>query len=318
MGRKHLGRKFLNGCDTNKTMDRAAIIDLGTNTFNLLIIEKHQDKSYTNIYNTKVGVGLGFGGINDNIIADKAMNRALETLAVYKNKCDELRVNNIYAFGTSAIRNANNKDVFLKRVKEDIGISIKVISGLEEAEFIYKGVSLGHDFHQQAIIMDIGGGSTEFIVANNEGMQVARSFEIGVARIFQKLAFNDPLSPANCAKIEEYLEAETNGFFEQFNLDELIGASGSFETFYELIKNTDYPTNQFVKLSREEMEKSLDLVINSTQKERDENPRIIPIRKKMAPIAAVKIRWIIRKLNIKTIVISPFSLKEGVISLVFS
>ena len=93
----------------------------------------------------------------------------------------------------------------------------------------------------------------------------------------------------------------------------MIGASGSFETFYELLSNKDYPEHEYVYLPKAALMAQLERIIYSTKAEREIDDRIIPIRKKMAPIAAVKIRWIIRKLNIQKIIISPYSLKEGVI-----
>lgn len=297
---------------------RIAIIDVGTNTFNLLVVDGQGKEKYANVYTERVGVGLGLGGINENRIAKASWDRALTTLTKFKNKCDELSVQKIYAFGTSAVRNAVNKDEFLENVDKKVGITINVISGTEEATFIYEGVKSGHNFKNPGIIMDIGGGSTEFISANNKGVLKMKSFEIGAARIFQQFIFSDPMKPQECLAIEKYLEQKTATFFDDLEVEELIGASGSFETFYEIATDKPYPKNKFVTLNRVEMEKSLAQIISSTKAEREANPRIIPIRKKMAPIAAVKIRWIIRKLNIQTIIISPFALKEGVIPTVFN
>lgn len=294
-------------------MSRLAVIDLGTNTFNLLIID-WENGMHHQVYATKVGVGLGLGGINKNKLADDAMERGLETLDNYVAKCHELKVDKIVAFGTSAIRNASNKQVFIDRVKQELNLDIQVISGAREAELIYKGVNLGLTIQEPFIIMDIGGGSTEFILGDANVLIEAASFEIGAARIFQLRAFEDPYSEADCAFIEDYLDMGVGSFFDQINVKQLIGASGSFETFYELLSDEPYPANKYVILDKDALLVQLEKVIHSTKAEREQEKRIIPIRKKMAPIAAIKIRWIIRKLNIQKIIISPYSLKEGVIS----
>ena len=296
-------------------MRRIAIIDLGTNTFNLLIVDA-VNGGFEPVFTTKIGVGIGLGGINENRLAADAIERAIETLQEFTGYCEDYKVEKIHAFGTSAIRNAANQAAFLLKVKEEIGLTIQVITGDQEANYIYQGVLYGHSFEKPGVIMDIGGGSTEFILAHKERMIEAKSFEIGVARIFQKFQFSDPMTFEDCLRIENYLSEKIGDFFDHMEVAELVGASGSFETFYELSKKKAYPINEFTQLSRVEMEESLLPIIQSTQAERDKNPLIIPIRKKMAPIAAVKIRWIIRKLNVQSVIISPYALKEGVIKTV--
>ena len=261
-----------------------------------------------------MGVGLGLGGINQNRIQEDAIERALTTLLAYKSKCEEHKVVEIIAYGTSAIRNAENKQDFLNQVERATGIEIRVISGNREAELIYNGVNLGLEVNEPFLIMDIGGGSTEFILGDRNQFMEAASFEIGAARIFQYIPCSDPFTEEYCTKIESYLDAGVGDFFHQINVRMLIGASGSFETFYELLANKRYPAHTYVTLNLNDLMSILDSIIFSTRADREKDDRIIPIRKKMAPIAAVKIRWIIRKLGIQSVMISPYSLKEGVLS----
>ncbi|MCG8576301.1 MAG: hypothetical protein MI810_15545 [Flavobacteriales bacterium] len=291
---------------------RIAIIDLGTNTFNILVLDFEEGKREM-VYTSKVGVGLGIGGINEGKISADSADRGIKTLIEFKRQCDELEVDEIRGFGTSAIRNADNREEFIQRAWEESQISIKVISGVEEASYIYEGVRSGYQFSKPALIMDIGGGSTEFILANSEGVIKAKSFEIGVSRIYQQFQFSDPYSAGDRERIEGYLSEEIGDFFEEVGVDELIGASGSFETFFELVHEQTFPQGEYVSLSREAIEPCLEAITRSTQEERDKNDFIIPIRKQMAPIAAIKIQWILNKLNIQNIIISPFALKEGVI-----
>jgi exopolyphosphatase / guanosine-5'-triphosphate,3'-diphosphate pyrophosphatase len=291
---------------------KIAIIDLGTNTFNLLIIEIDGNER-RRLHSKKVGVALGMGGINDGQITIEASSRAIITLKEYKQKCTEMGVDEIKCFATSAVRSASNRDHFLQAVKDEVELTIKVVSGQEEANLIYQGVSSGYTFEENALIMDIGGGSTEFIWADSGGIKKARSFEIGVSRIFQLYEFQDPYSEADVAKVENYLTDQIGDFFKDIQSEILIGASGSFETFYELYYQRPFPDNVYMEMQREQFESAVGRIIASTRMERDINEFIIPIRKKMAPIAAIKIRWIIRKLDINKIIISPYSLKEGVI-----
>lgn len=292
---------------------RIAVIDLGTNTFNLLIAEC-KSESFSVLHSEKEGVAIGMGGINSNIIAQESWQRALSTLQHFKSVCDSFDVESIRAVGTSAIRSATNGEDFKKEVVLKTGIEIEIISGMREAELIYKGISWSYDFESPGVIMDIGGGSTEFIWADKKGIVEAFSLNIGVSRMFQQLELNDPLTADDILKINAWLEHNSKGQLEGKKSDLLIGASGVFETFYELHFNKKFPEiNTVLNIEKIDLEKVLKEVINSTLEQRNQNEFILDIRKKMAPIAAVKTSWVMNKLNIKKILISPFSLKEGVL-----
>jgi exopolyphosphatase/guanosine-5'-triphosphate,3'-diphosphate pyrophosphatase len=160
--------------------------------------------------------------------------------------------------------------------------------------------------------MDIGGGSTEFILATEEGIQQKVSLDIGVSRILQLFQFEDPIQPEQVVELENWLEEQSKGFFDQLEVTRLIGASGSFETFYELIHNATISSlDTSIELPFDNFYAELDTLIFSTQAQRDVNPWIVPIRKKMAPYAAIKTKWIINKLGITETYLSPYALKEG-------
>ena len=288
-----------------------AVIDLGTNTFNLLIANVNKGKIFP-IFRDKEAVGLGLGGINEQLISDKAISRAIACLINFKLICDNFGVELIQTFGTSAIRDAKNQESFLKQVLDTTGIRITVISGKEEANLIYRGIQYSHQFTNDSIIMDIGGGSTEFIIANSSGVQDLISLNIGISRIFQFFSFNDPMTDLDIEIVENYLEQNSEGFFDNKSSNVLIGASGSFETFYELIHKKPFSKKYKThSLEFNAFNTLLDAIIHSTRAERDVNPYIIPMRKKMIPLAAIKTRWVLRKMKVSEVLVSPCSLKEG-------
>lgn len=294
---------------------RKGVIDLGTNTFNLLIAET-SETNFRVIHAEKDGVALGMGGINKNVIAEDAMERALVTLKRFYDLCSEHSVQYISAFGTSALRGAENAHTFLNRVRQEVGMEVYIISGLEEAELIYQGVRWSYNFQESGVIMDIGGGSTEFIQADDTGMKRAVSLDIGVSRMYQQLQLSDPFTPEDVATIERWLEAQSKGKLDDWKSELLIGASGTFETFYELHHSQKFPVGQeSIPMKKADLIATMDAIIASTLKEREQNPYIIPIRQKMAPIAAVKIKWVLQKLEVKNVLISPCSLKEGALRL---
>lgn len=292
-------------------MTKIAVIDLGTNTFNLLIAEV-DSTSFDVLFHDKIGVALGMGGINEQKIADDAAERALNTLLKYKATCDEFGVDEIRAFGTSAIRDAQNGNEFCELVFAKTGIVVQTISGLEEADLIYKGVKWSYDYEQSAMIMDIGGGSTEFILADKNGVQKAMSLNIGVSRMYQQLKLSDPLTEEDVQTIENWLEKYAEGKLDGIQCDILIGSSGTFETLHEFYFQEKFPVSKdCVPMSIELLQKALNQIMRSTLEERQKNTFIIPIRQLMIPIASVKINWVLKKLGVKQLLISPFSLKEG-------
>lgn len=296
--------------DSSKVI-RKAIIDLGTNTFNLLIAELIEGK-WRRIHSEKDGVALGMGGINHKILTEDAILRAETTLRRFKTISESFDISEIRAIGTSAIRDAKNKDEFVSRIKNDIGILIEVISGNEEADFIYKGVQKTINFEVPSLIMDIGGGSTEFILVDKNGIQEKISLNIGVSRMLQLFSCDDPIKFNQVIELNQWLEEQAAGFFNNLEVSRLIGASGSFETFYELIHNTTIPSlDKAIELPFSDFYNELDRLIFSTQAERNLNPWIVPIRKRMAPFAAIKTKWVIDTLRITETYLSPYSLKEG-------
>lgn len=290
----------------------SAIIDLGTNTFNLLVFEKKGD-AIDIIHAERRAVGLGMKGINEKRIAIDAQERALATLNYFKSQALSFNASEFKAFGTSALRDALNKKEFTDAVFNLTGITIEVIDGLREAELIFKGVRSVHSFQNDTCIMDIGGGSTEFIfVDESQKIDQAFSCNIGVSRIIQLFKLSDPLSRDDREKIYRYFDNNAGSFFHNKKAHSLVGASGSFETFLTLTGDNLEDEAKSQQLNHQKLLKILDQLIDSSQKERDNNIDIIDLRKKMVHIAALKTKWIMERLEVKEVYVSPASLKEGV------
>ena len=144
-------------------MNKIAIIDMGTNTFHLLIAQVEGGRFYITP-REKVPVKIGVGGINRNLITDDAISRALKTMKAFNETLTEAGVSKVLAFGTSALRNATNGKEVAHLIEVETGIKTNIISGLQEAEYICFGARAAIAMeNQKHLIMDIGGGSVEFI-----------------------------------------------------------------------------------------------------------------------------------------------------------
>ena len=299
---------------------RGAVIDLGTNTFGLIVFESLNDELKI-LFTDKSFVNLGEGGINSNHITPEAMGRAYFAIDHFIDCCREFNVypNQIKGFGTSALRDAKNAKEFLDKVESVNQLKIELIDGNREAELVYEGVNSIHPFLEaRSCIMDIGGGSTEFTVTNGSIVEDSVTFNIGISRIIQSFELSDPLTEENLNDIRSFLEIQTKGYFKNLSVDCLIGAAGSFETLYSLINETStYNRNASHLLPMEKINKVLDELIYSTRTERDNNYWIVDYRKEMVNVAAFKTKWVLDQIGAKTCYFSPSGLKEGIIATAF-
>src|SRR5688500_15971397 len=147
---------------------KIAIIDMGTNTFHLLIAAEDEKGQLHITHRDRLATKIGKGGINEGYITESGLDRALAAMHSFKETIDKEGVSKTFAFGTSALRNASNKEEVLRRIKTETGIDAEIISGEVEAEYIYRGVSYSLEMgDEKSLIIDIGGGSVECIVGNS-------------------------------------------------------------------------------------------------------------------------------------------------------
>jgi len=299
-----------------------AVMDLGTNTFHLLIAEG-QMPHFKQIVHLHEAVKLGEGGINDGIIKPAPFERGITAMKLFRQHLDDTHTQQFTAIGTSAIRNARNGKDFIEQVQAQTGITIEMIDGDTEAQYIYQGVKASDCLSaQNALIMDIGGGSVEFIICNDKELLWKQSFEIGAARLMAQFHHHDPIDPASIEALQFYLDEKLPTLFaavEKYGIDDLIGSSGAFETFAclaEFEKGTDLNLKETIKYSFElsELLAVTSRLINSTHQEREGNKNIIPVRVDMIVVTSVITRYIISKLGIKNVQMTTYSLKEGVLA----
>ncbi len=302
-------------------MRKIGIIDLGTNTFNLLLAEV-VDESYSIFYKTKIAVKLGEGGITKGFIADDAFQRGIEALTQYKAKLQKENINEFYAVATSAIRSADNGELFAQEVKNKLGILINIIDGDTEADLIYQGVKQCMDLEDSPkLIIDIGGGSTEFIIANSEETFWRKSYKLGAARLLETFNPSNPINIDDITAIDAHLEESLEEMIEMaetYEVNCLIGSSGSFDTLAEMIscKNGDCElwkkekSYSFLMTDYNGIQRTIS---ESTLEQRLQMEGLVPMRADMIVIAVVVINYILNRLIIHDLRLSSYALKEGLI-----
>lgn len=294
--------------------ERIAIIDLGTNTFHLLVTE-----GMKTIHEERRAVRIGLGGINKGIITKEGLDRAIHCLRDYRKTANSMGIDRIHAIGTSALRNATNSKEAITIISEETGIKVQIISGDREAELIYEGIRSGMNLgNNLSMIIDIGGGSVEFIIANNAGINWKQSIEAGGQRLIELFHRHDPILQDEIESIRKYLDEKLSGVLAaiiEYRPKVLIGSSGSFDTLSEIwcLKNgmayfpsaeTPLTMDGFRSISRE--------LILKNREERMLMPGMIELRVDMIVVAVILIEHLITKAFFEQIRVSGYSLKEGV------
>lgn len=297
---------------------RIAILDLGTNTFNLLIAEVKK-KQANILFRTKIPVKLGKDGLGKNIISPDAFKRGINALTEHKRTINEYGCTKTFAFATSAIRSTSNGKEFAEKIKQDLDIDIQIISGDKEAEYIYLGVKQALDIPSNSCIMDIGGGSTEFIICNNSEILWKKSYQLGVSRLYELLTPCDPLTNNCITKAEKYINTKLEDLYQQLvthNVTSLIGSSGSFDTFFDVIAmrhNIAKRNHPWEEITFEHFKEIHQDFIRYNLPQRLAMPGMIEMRADMMPLASILVNEVLKHHAFKNLYISHFALKEGVL-----
>jgi exopolyphosphatase/guanosine-5'-triphosphate,3'-diphosphate pyrophosphatase len=257
-----------------------------------------------------------------NYITEEAMERAVVAMQAQIARIKADYCDRIHAFATSAVRNATNADQFVAKMKELFGININVISGDKEALMVYNGVLLaGALGKEKSLIMDIGGGSTEFIIADAAQIYWKRSYELGVSRLLEKFKPSDPLLKDEAATIESYLKEAIAEMIEEVKaqkVSHLIGSSGSFDTFCDVLSERSGTYAQVFDKSSlpfdfNALTPLLDEIVVSSLSQREAMPYMPEYRVRMIVMSALFARLVISETSIDSASISRYSLKEGVL-----
>lgn len=294
---------------------RLATIDLGTNTFHLLVAEVAGGRLRREVYRERryVRLGEGFSGADAGarVISEAARRRGLEALRQFRAVTDRLDVKDVRVVGTAALRTAANAAGFVAAVREQTGFTVRIISGEREAELIARGVLTALPVLQQtALIMDIGGGSTEFILVDPGGVRWQRSFAVGLIPLSGQLDATAAPRPAELAGLRAHLRrtlAPLAEVLQRFPNPTLVGAAGTFELFTGPTEAVCQP------VATAEVDRWVNAVLPLSLAERLAHPAIPDERAPLVTTALVLIDEVIRLARPSGILVTRYALKEGVL-----
>ena len=293
---------------------RIATIDLGTNTFHLLITEASAGGKWKTIYKERQFVHLGEGGLGH--LQDTAMLRGWATLNHFAQQLKKFKVDRYRAIGTSALREADNLDVFLEKI-QPLELLIEVIDGLEEARLIHKGVlEATGALDGRQLIMDIGGGSVEMVITAKGAIEYALSLPLGVAVLYELVKGVDPITPRLITKVTRYIDAQLtplNARLKSMPCDLLVGASGTFEVL-SAFESDPQKVNKCHVLSMDNFSVLYEEILSSTYEERLSMPAIPKSRAQLIVVAFILIKAVLESHPFTSWLYSPYAMKEGILS----
>jgi len=297
---------------------RVAVIDLGTNTCNLLIAEM-DSYGYEILHQSKQLVKLGDDKIRENEISAPATSRVLESFQIHQKIISEYQAEKVRVVATSAVRTAENKIDFLNQISENSGWLVRLISGEKEAEMIFEGVLLAfNEFKNPALILDIGGGSNELILASEKKILWKESQPAGMARIINRFKIFDPVRTNEIKQLQNYFFEWHKNAFEKCkaeNVKTLVGCSGAFDTIADVIDqvNPGEKMRKTQEISISDFYEDYKTLIKSTREQRLLMKGMDMVRVDLIVPAVILIEHLISKTGISQIIQTDFALREGVL-----
>ena len=299
---------------------RVCVIDLGTNSFHAVIVDAHPNGSFQVVDRMKEMVRLGEHGLEANTLPEEAMERGMRALKRIHLLAQGWDVHEFMAFATSAIREAANGGEFIRRVRREIGLRIRPISGEQEATLIFQGVRRAVEMAAPTLLIDIGGGSVEFIVVAGGETVFATSLKLGAARMSERFVTGDPLSSDDEASLRAHFRESLQPVVDAcraYDVTTIVGSSGTMKSLARVAVDAGGDGSHTVfqeTLSVPALRTSLDWVIGSTADERVAHPAIDPKRVDQIGAGAVLLDTVCDLLpNAKYLKVSPNALREGMV-----
>ena len=306
----------------DETPVRVCVIDLGTNSFHAVIVDVHPGGAFEWVDRLKEMVHLGEGrSLEGGRLTEAAMTRAFEALERIQLLARGWEAWEIVACATSALREAENGGAFIERVRRELGLVVRPISGAREAELIYRGVRHAVDLRgAPALVVDIGGGSVECVVGDGETAHFAESLKLGAARMTARFGKSDPLSEEDGAAIRAHYREALGGVraaCREQGGRRLVGSSGTMESLAavcarrqgrggESIFQQAYPAEAFAEGAA--------WVARASRAEREACDQIEPRRVEQIPAGAVLVDVLLEMIpEIEEVLVSPYALREGMV-----
>ena len=296
-------------------MQTISAIDVGSNAIRMAVGRVSLDQNKMEVIeNVRIPVRLGQDVFSKGHIGESSMQAALDAFLRFRQMANAHEVNHIRAVATSAMREADNGHVLVKRIAQRTGISVEIISGEEEARLIHLAVGKVIDLqNKKAILIDIGGGSIEVAISRGDKLLTTESYDMGTVRLLRKL--DDDVPRKFRVLLGEYTESVRRRIKREvgkLKLDVCVGTGGNIEEMRNLRKRL-LKRESSTMITVSELEELDDKLSNMTVDRRIKKLNLRPDRADVIVPATMVLRMIAREAHIKEIQIPGVGLKDGVL-----
>ncbi|MEV6106178.1 Ppx/GppA phosphatase family protein [Streptomyces sp. NPDC051940] len=301
-------------------MTRVAAIDCGTNSIRLLVADVDPATGGLKDLDRRMRiVRLGQGVDRTGRLAPEALERTFEACREYAGVIRDLGAERVRFVATSASRDAENRDDFVRGVVDILGVEPEVITGDQEAEFSFTGATkeLTGQFERPYLVVDIGGGSTEFVVGDDH-VRAARSVDVGCVRLTERHHFSDPPTDAQVAAAKADIEAALDQAAAAVPLQEaktLVGLAGSVTTVAGIaldLPEYDSAAIHHSRVSLDEVRAIADRLLASTHDERAAIPVMHPGRVDVIAAGTLVLLGIMERTGAREVVVSEHDILDGI------
>ncbi|WP_406000402.1 exopolyphosphatase [Streptomyces sp. NBC_00829] len=299
-------------------MTRVAAIDCGTNSIRLLVADADPDTGeLVELDRRMIIVRLGQGVDRTGRLAPEALERTFAACREYAAVIKELGAEKLRFVATSASRDASNRDDFVRGVLDILGVEPEVITGDQEAEFSFTGATRELPGHEERLVVDIGGGSTEFVVGR-EHVEAARSVDIGCVRLTERHVRSDPPAADEVAAIRADVAAALDHAEESVPISDartLVGLAGSVTTVAGIALGLgayDSKAIHHARISYERVAEVTSMLLSATHDERAAIPVMHPGRVDVIGSGALVLLAIMERTGAREVVVSEHDILDGI------
>ena len=299
------------------SIPRVASIDIGTNTI-LLLIAGLDGGKLNPLFEMETIARLGEGVQKKGVLSQEAMTRGFQTLSQYMQRCRSMGVERVFAVGTSALREASNAYDFLRMIEEQLGLTIDIISGEEEALFSFLAVvrDLGESDNSPILVVDVGGGSTEFILGKGDRVCGWVSLPLGAVRFTEQFLFSDPVREEEWQRMEKAIRERLSQIPRAGEPIKMVAVGGTATT----LASVEQGLNTFVvekihhfHLTREALRNQLHLYRSKTIEKRKNIPGLAPARADVIPAGGAILSMAMEELQCPSVLVSCHGVRYGVL-----
>ena len=296
-----------------------AAIDCGTNSTRLLIVEQKGQQEYKTLHREAQITRLGEGTDRTQELGAEAMDRALATLIDYAGKIEDHEVSEIKFVATSAVRDARNKDVFLTAAEEVTTIKPEILDGLDEAKFTFIGATNNIFSTGPSLVIDIGGGSTEFAFGDGK-LELSHSADIGCVRISERFIANDPPLPEELSAAQSLIDLHLDdvlmsipGIQSATNIYGVAGTVSATSMIEQGLYEYNFDSVHRHIMKKQDIEEVFRLLATDNREGRLSNPGMEEGRVDVIVGGLCILAQIMRKLDFEQIQVSESDILDGLI-----